>query len=186
MPPDSPEVILRIRRSLPALLAAGLAAGSLAFAPAPEGGSASGEATVVAEGDGEEEAPELYEPCADSGATTITPAEGFDGTVPTPVGGPFTTEVGATDRSDAGTYQLDLAGFEVGTTGRFTFTLDWDTPGGLGDYDLYVNGQSELPVDKPETVLLTAAHCQLVDLEVQVFTGTPLDTLTLDVSARTN
>lgn len=119
-----------------------------------------------------------YEPCETvEGATSITPEEGFDGTVPTPAGaGNFTPA------EDAGLHQLDLAGHDVGSTARVRMTLSWDTPA-LGDYDLIVNGHNELSTDDPETHSRTLQHCDLLDLETVVFIGLPVDTLTLQVTA---
>ena len=199
---------MRTPRTLSTLLAAALAASALAMAPA-----LSSDETMpvefVFEGTGGEQdmcagfedapfcrglsdqgsSPEDEtepDPCgAPDGATVISPEVGFDGTIPTPVGTLNGSEFGVSERSDAGRYQLDLAGLEVGTRGRVVMTLAWDTPGGVGDYDLVVNGSNDYSVDSPEVKTVTLGHCGFVDLEADVFIGTPLDTLTLTLDVTT-
>lgn len=187
------------RRTIPVISAAALAAASLAMAPVLPAGESTSRA-IVLEGagtdedlcDGFEDAPFCggpsdqegssplpSEPCDEvEGATVITPDAGFDGTVPTPVGVANEGEV-----SDAGLYQVDLSGLEEATAARVRMTLSWDTPAGLGDYDLVVDGHNELSTASPESHTRTLGHCGVVDLEVVVFTGTPLDTLQLTVEA---
>lgn len=163
------------------LLTAAALAGSLAMAPAlpladPTEEESGGTQEVVVEDDGTT-APELYEPCEPvEGATTVTPDAGFDGTVPTPVGA-----LNATPAEDAGLYQLDLAGLALDSVASVRMTLSWDTPE-LGDYDLVVNGTNDLSTASPETHSRTLRHCDLLDLETVVFTGLPIDTLTLQVA----
>lgn len=125
--------------------------------------------------------PVLYEPCENTdGLAVITLEEGFSGTVTTPVE-PFLLS-----EEDAGSYLLDLAGLEEGTTALMTFTLEWDTPAGLGDYDLIINGSNdEVAGDTPEThVWPNQSHCSVFDLSTTSYLGTPIDTLTLTISAK--
>lgn len=131
--------------------------------------------TIAAEGD----EPELYGACASPAGTVVTPAEPFSGEVETPVGALNFTF------ADAGTYTISYEGLEIGTVAnRVDLTLDFDTPGGLGDYDLVINGVNDLSVEQPERHTESAPHCAVFQLETEVFTGTPFDTLTLDVVAR--
>lgn len=203
---------MRPRRQLAALLAALLAIGAVAMAPAlsTEGSTAAGVVLAGAGGDedvcdGFEDAsfcagpsdqggtpPEdgtesgLYEPCAPfDGVTTVTPTAGFDEEIATHVGALTTgSEFGVGEVTDLGYFQLDLAGHEVGTRGRLTMTLSWDTPGGLGDYDLIVDGSNEYSPASPEVHTRTLGHCGIVGLVVDVFVGTPLDTVTLQLTAK--
>lgn len=126
--------------------------------------------------------PVLYEPCANAAEfdAVITPAEGFSGTVTTPVE-PFLLS-----EEDAGSYLLDLSGLEEGTTASVSLTLEWDTPAGLGDYDLIINGfNEEVAGDTPEMHLLPRqAHCTAFDLATTSWLGTAVDTLTLTISAK--
>jgi hypothetical protein len=126
--------------------------------------------------------PVLYEPCegAEDYDAVITLEEGFEGTVTTPI------EPLLMSQEDAGSYLLDLGGLEEGTSARVTLSLAWDTPLGLGDYDLIINGSNaEVEGDGPEThVLSNQAHCAAFDLATTSYLGSPTDTLTLTVSAR--
>ena len=79
--------------------------------------------------------------------------------------------------------QLSLEGFEVGTRARVTVMLDWDTPGGVGDYDLNVNGANDFSVDQPEVETFTIGHCDALNIQTEVFIGLPVDTLTLTAAA---
>jgi hypothetical protein len=138
-------------------------------------------APAMADGHELAEEPVLYEPCTDTDGfdAVITLEEGFNGTVPTPVEPLLLSE------EDAGRYLLDLGGLEEGTRSRVTFTLEWDTPLGLGDYDLLINGSNDEVIgDSPEThVLSNQTHCRAFDLATTSFSGTPLDTLTLTITA---
>jgi hypothetical protein len=177
---------MTIRRSPLLLLLGALTAGSLAMAPVvpftgEDEGAEEGEVTAGEDGDGGTvDEPELYEACDPvEGVTTITPDAGFDDVVPTPVGaGNFMPA------EDAGLYQLDLSGLEVGTNARVRMVLSWDTPA-LGDYDLVINGTNEGAVDDPETHTRILGHCAFLDLETLVFTGLPVDTLELQVEVAT-
>lgn len=126
--------------------------------------------------------PVLYEPCAnpDEFDAVITLDDRFNGTVPTP------TEPLLMSEEAAGSYLLDLGGLEEGTRARVTLTLEWDTPAGLGDYDLIINGgNAEVEGDTPEThTLANQQHCAVFDLATTSYLGTPADTLTLTISAR--
>lgn len=203
---------MRARHHVSALLAASLAIGAIAMAPALSSDETVAGA-IVLEGagadrdicDGFEDAsfcggpsdqggtpPDddtdglLYEPCTPAASVTaVTPAAGFDEVVTTPVGAVDAgSEFGVGEVTELGYFQLDLAGHEVGTVGRLTMTLSWDTPGGLGDYDLLLDGANANSVDSPETHTRTLGHCDGVDLAVDVFLGTPLDTVTLQVTAK--
>ena len=44
-----------------------------------------------------------------------------------------------------------------------------------------VNGVNELSTDNPETSSVKASHCRAVQLDLEVFTGVPVDELTLAV-----
>lgn len=113
-------------------------------------------------------------PVAD--ATVVTLAKGFKGTVPTPV------EPLLLGEEAAGAYVLDLSGQEA-PLGSLTATLSWDTPGGLGDYDLLIDGTgTDEAGDSPETTVEEVGHCDLVRLSTTAFTGTPVDTLTLELA----
>lgn len=160
---------MRIRRTVPALLAASLAVGALAFAPA-SGDEVAEETTVVVE-EGDDE---TYGACADraDGTTVLTPEAFYDQVVPTPVG-----TLGST-QADAAVIQVSLEGQPVGTTAELALTLDWDTPE-VGDYDLITNGDNLLDTAQPERKTLAVFHCAVVDIDTEVFIGTPLDTLVL-------
>lgn len=191
------------RRLLLLLLLASLAASTLAFAPARTGSDQSTTTGVVwgtstdtttfcdgfedasfctgasEQGDPGGEEPELFGPCDQTeGVTTVTPADGFDDVVPTPTGAAYLTEP-----TDAALIQVSLEGFEVGTTARMRFELDWDLPAPVGDYDLNINGENDFSTDQPEVETLTGGHCAFFDVATEVFTGTPVDTLTLTVEA---
>ena len=126
--------------------------------------------------------PVLYEPCPNAADfdAVITPAQGFKGEVTTPAEPLLLSE------EDAGSYLLDLSGLAEGTRASVNFTLEWDTPLGLGDYDLIINGSNdEVAGDTPEMHLLPKqAHCTAFDLATTSYSGTPLDTLTLSISAK--
>ena len=123
---------------------------------------------------------DVYAACTNvGGATVVTPADGFNGTVTTPVGA---LNLGT---EPAGNYILDLVGKPIGSRGSVTMTLSWDpTPAPVSDYDLVVNGENALSTDFPEVHGLTSLpHCTVISLETSVFVGAPIDTLTLDVDA---
>lgn len=203
---------MRPRHHVSALLAASLAIGAVAMAPALSTDETSAGAVVLEGAGGDEDIcdgfedasfcagpsdqggtppddgteAELYEPCAAAeGVTAITPAAGFDEEITTPVGAlTGGSEFGVGEVTELGYFQLDLAGYEVGTPGRLTMTLSWDTPAGLSDYDLIIDGSNEYSAASPETHTRTLGHCGRVDLAADVFTGTPLDTVTLQVTAK--
>jgi hypothetical protein len=126
--------------------------------------------------------PGVYGPCTNTAGVkgVITLTQGFTGTVATP-SQPFLTMT----KAGAGRYLLDLQGQPEGTTADVTFMLEWDTPAGLGDYDIIINGQNpEIASDTPEVQdTLEQAHCSVYNLETTAFSGTPVDKLTLTVSA---
>ena len=99
-------------------------------------------------------------------------AKPVESTVETPV-----DVLGLQGEAPVGTYYLDLAGKPVDTKGKVTFTLSWDNP--ASDYDLVVNGTNELSTDNPEVASVKASHCRPVKLGIEVFTGVPVDELTL-------
>lgn len=112
---------------------------------------------------------------APAGATLIKPgAKAAESTAPTPVGA--VNEGGV---EQAGTFVLDLSGKPQGQTGKLTFTLSWDNP--LSDYDLIIGGTNDLSTDNPEVRAVKARHCKPVPVEVGVYTGVPIDELTLAV-----
>lgn len=112
-------------------------------------------------------------PCAPvTGAVVVKIGSPFSGSVTTPR--PMLTQTVA-----AGTYVIDLSGQPVGT-GQLVADLSWDTPLGLGDYDLYINGQGDAASgDSPETTVVEVGHCDLLTMTTEGFTGTPVDKLTL-------
>lgn len=128
-----------------------------------------------------EEEPVLYAPCenADDFDAVITLEEGFSGTVTTPAMPLLMSE------EDAGSYLLDLQGLEEGTRARVTFMLEWDTPLGLGDYDMIINGSNPEEIgDTPEIQFFSnQSHCAAFNVATTSFSGTPVDTLTLTISA---
>ena len=75
------------------------------------------------------------------------------------------------------TYYLDLAGKPASTKGKVTLSLSWSNP--VSDYDLVVNGTNELSTDNPEITSVTASHCRAIKVGIEVFTGVPVDELTL-------
>lgn len=159
---------MQFRSLLPTSLVALAAVGALAMAPS------------LADVDGSDDtgAATTHGACAPvEGATVVTPDTGFDGTVPTPIG------AGISLIADAGLYQIDLSGLDDANYARVRMELSWDTPLGLGDYDLRVNGHNQFLTTNPEVHTLPINHCGTVDLSTVVFTGTPADTLTLRVTA---
>ncbi len=152
-------------------VAAALAVGALAFTPATTEDTAD-DGTVDEVVTGEDE--DLYGPCEDraAGVTVLTPEAFYDQVVPTPVG-----TLGST-QADAAVIQVSLEGQPVGTTAELALTLDWDTPE-VGDYDLVTNGDNVLDTAQPEQKTLPVLHCTVVDIDTEVFLGTPLDTVTL-------
>jgi hypothetical protein len=128
------------------------------------------------------EEPVLYGACTNTADVdaVITPAQGFKGTVTTPQV-PLLTYT----KADAGRYLLDLQGLPEGTIADVSFMLEWDTPAGLGDYDIVINGANpEIASDTPEVQdSLEQAHCAVFNLETTAFSGTPADKLTLTISA---
>ena len=130
---------------------------------------------------------EVNAPCpAREGATVVTPSEDFSGTVPTPVGVMFE---GPSPVEEAGSYVIDLAGRPVGSKAIVSTLLSWDLSGEmLGDYDVLIDGTEESveeSTDFPDLhERVNVRHCQVLALQTRVFTGVPLDTLTLEVSVR--
>jgi hypothetical protein len=119
-------------------------------------------------------APAKHGACkAPAGAIVLKPGKEVTGVIPTPVG------VLNTSQSEVGSYVLDLSGRPAATRGKITFTLSWDNP--VSDYDLVVNGVNELSTDNPEVASVKASHCRAVSLGLEVFTGVPVDELTLAV-----
>ncbi len=133
--------------------------------------------------------PIINEPCTNtSGKTVLTLDQPFSDTIDTPGGvPPFLPE---TLPAGTGRYLVDLQGLEEGERRSVTFTLTMLTAGveatPLSDYDLIVNGENLLSTDQPERYTVSsAAHCQTIFVDTTVFTGTPLDTLTLDAAIST-
>lgn len=92
--------------------------------------------------------------------------------IETPVGA-----LNATGETPIGTYYLDLAGKPADSKGKVTFTLSWANP--ASDYDLVVNGVNELSTDNPEVTSIKASHCRALKVGIDVFTGVPVDEITL-------
>ena len=111
---------------------------------------------------------------APAGATLIKPgAKAVESNPDTPIGALNETV------TEAGTFVLDLSGKPEGTAGKLTFTLSWDNP--ISDYDLIVGGTNDLATENPEVRIFKARHCKAVPVEIGVFTGVPVDALTLAV-----
>lgn len=113
---------------------------------------------------------------APAGAIVVTPdTDAVERDVATPVGalGLAQTQVGDV--------YVDLAGRPAASTADLVLTLSFDNP--VADYDLVTDGNNDLSTDAPETKLLTVAHCSPVAVAVEVFTGLPVDALTLATSA---
>lgn len=125
------------------------------------------------------DAVDVYDACTDTdGKIVVSDAVSFDETITTPIGALNQTP------EEVGTFVLDLSGREVGSRGSLEFVLGWDTPEGLGDYDLITDGDNQLSTAQPEFKDVSfLGHCSEVTVEVAVFTGTPLDTVTLGVTA---
>lgn len=128
---------------------------------------------------------EVLAPCPNpDGLTVVSPAAGFSGVVPTPVGFAF---FGPSPVEDAGAYLIDLAGRPVGSRTTVTTVLSWDVSGEFGDYDTLINGAEEDVDDSTdfpdEHAVANIRHCQVLDLETRVFFGLPIDELTLAVTA---
>ena len=121
-------------------------------------------------------APAKHTACkAPSGATVLKAgAKPVESVVTTPVGA-----LGGWEE-EAGVFYLDLAGKPVGTKGKVTLTLSWEDPTGLvTDYDLVVDGTNDEGITNPETRAVKTTHCRPIEVAVDVYTGTPLDELTL-------
>lgn len=160
---------MRTPRTL-SVVAAALAVGALAFTPAATDDTADdGTVEIVTAEDGD-----LHGPCEDraAGVTVLTPEAFYDQVVPTPVGTAGSTQ------ADAAVIQVSLEGQPVGASAELVLTLDWDTPE-VGDYDLVTNGDNVLDTAQPEQKTLPVMHCTVVDIDTEVFIGTPLDTVTL-------
>ncbi|TAL22843.1 MAG: hypothetical protein EPN99_05310 [Frankiales bacterium] len=117
-------------------------------------------------------APAKHGACkAPAGAVLVKPGTESKEVVATPVGALNLTE------DEVGTYVLDLSGKPAASRGKLTFTLSWANP--ASDYDLVVNGVNELSTDNPEVTSVKASHCRAVKVGIAVFTGVPVDELTL-------
>lgn len=98
----------------------------------------------------------------------------YKAVVPTPVGA-----LGGSEE-EVGAFYLDLAGKPVGSSGKLTLTLSWEDPTGLvTDYDLIVNGTNDEAVTNPEIRAVKSTHCKAIKVAVDVYTGLPVDELTL-------
>ncbi len=113
-----------------------------------------------------------HAPCkAPAGAFLVKPGAPLTQTPTTPFGaiGQFEEPVGD--------FFVDLGGKPVKTKGTLEFELSWSNP--VADYDLVVNGVNELGTDNPEVISASVSHCKRVSLAIDVFTGAPVDELTL-------
>lgn len=111
-----------------------------------------------------------------SGAMVVSPSAPFEADLTPPVGvlNLTTTEIGE--------LWVDLKGVPATARGSVTLTLTYDNP--LSDYDLVINGSNSLSTDNPEVHNLKVSHCKRVELGLEVFTGVPVDSLTLAATVR--
>lgn len=117
-----------------------------------------------------------HAPCkAPAGAFVVKPGTPLTQTPTTPVGalGGFEEPVGD--------FYVDLGGRPVTTTSTLEFELSWVNP--VSDYDLVVNGINELGTDNPEFIAVKGNHCKRVNVAIDLFTGVPVDELTLVAKA---
>lgn len=125
--------------------------------------------------------PVLNGPCANpNGLPVVTTATDVTADVETPWG-----VLGVGEALPGGTYLVDLEGVEVGLKKTVSVTLSW-TNGifdELTDYDMVIGGTTYDASDTTETASLSMGHCKTISVdEVYSFTGTPADSLTLDLS----
>ena len=106
-----------------------------------------------------------------SGAMVVSPKAPLETQLETPVG------VLNTTTTEVGDLWVDLKGVPASQRGKVVLELAYDNP--LSDYDLVVNGVNDLSTDNPEYDEVKAGHCKRVSLALEVFTGVPVDTLTL-------
>lgn len=124
-----------------------------------------------------EDGTETYDACTGSADIVVSPGSSFDEDIATPIGALNFSE------EEIGTVMIDLAGLPVGERASVGMTLSWDTPE-IGDYDLIIDGENALSTDSPEYHgFVDVAHCRTFDLAVTTFTGTPLDTVHLEITA---
>ena len=117
-----------------------------------------------------------HAPCkAPAGAFVVKPGTPLTQTPTTPIGalGGFEEPVGD--------FYVDLGGRPNSSTSTLEFELSWTNP--LSDYDLVVNGVNELGTDNPEVISVKGNHCRRVSVAIDLFTGVPVDELTLVAKA---
>jgi hypothetical protein len=106
-----------------------------------------------------------------SGAMVVSPKAPLETQLDTPVGA-----LGLTS-TEVGDLWVDLKDVPASQRGKVVLELAYDNP--ASDYDLVVNGVNDLSTDNPEYDEVKAGHCKRVSLALEVFTGVPVDTLTL-------
>lgn len=117
-----------------------------------------------------------HAPCkAPAGAFVVKPGTPLTQTPTTPIGalGGFEAAVGD--------FFVDLGGRPNSSTSTLEFELSWANP--LSDYELVVNGVNEMGTDNPEVISVKGSHCRRVTVAIDVFTGAPVDELTLVAKA---
>jgi len=130
-------------------------------------------------------APAKHRACkAPDGAFVLKPGgKPLQQSVATPVGAVNSLGSPIVDMATVvGDFYVDLAGRPVSTRGVLNLELAWDND--VSDYDLYVNGTTELSSDNPEGRREIVKHCVPVPVKVDVFYGVPVDELTLTTRAR--
>lgn len=147
----------------------GVAAAVLALTAAP----------ALAEEVVEPEPTPVLAPCPPRAGSTVLTADGFDGTVETPLP-PF----GTTERL----FVVDLAGLPVGTTASADVVMSWGVP--VNDFDLDVDGESSAglqPVDPAQESASVAGkrHCTTLRVTATNFAAAVVvDTLDLAIAVR--
>jgi hypothetical protein len=116
---------------------------------------------------------------APAGAFVLKPGASVQPPVTTPVGA-----LGST-AEPIGDFYVDLSGKPDTTKGTLELVMEWTTAStGATDYDLVVNGTNDLSTDIPEFRAERASHCRKITVAVEVFTGVPVDEITLTAKAR--
>ncbi|HVE64429.1 MAG TPA: hypothetical protein VNB94_11590 [Mycobacteriales bacterium] len=131
-------------------------------------------------------APNKNGPCkVPSGAFVLKAGQSREQEVATPVGAINSLASPTVDMATTvGDFYVDLAGRPAGTGGLIPFTLSWDNE--LSDYDLFINGKTELSEDHPESRVVPVNHCVKVSVKVDVFVGLPIDKLSLKSAGRSS
>lgn len=117
-----------------------------------------------------------HAPCkAPAGAFVVKPGTPLTQSPAAPIG------VLGSGEEEVGDFYVDLGGRPNTSTSTLEFELSWTNP--VADYDLVVNGVNELGTDNPEFVSAKGSHCRRVSVAISVFTGAPVDDLTLVAKA---